>query len=182
MAGKKKQALGGAGALVLIAVIILIRLLGGPDLLSQSDQSAANADRAGDVAIEVPRARAPTPGDGSTTASRHRSEDALLEKLFRDGTSDEMITIVGTVSKTLPDDNEGSRHQRFIVRVASGRTVLIAHNIDLVDRVPLREGDAITVRGEYEWTERGGTIHWTHHDPKQWREGGWIEHNGVRYE
>jgi hypothetical protein len=40
----------------------------------------------------------------------------------------------------------------------------------------------VTVRGEYEWSDRGGTMHWTHHDPKRWREGGWIEHRGVHYE
>ena len=92
-----------------------------------------------------------------------------------------MITLTGTVHRTLSDDNHGSRHQRFIVRLASGRTVLIAHNIDLAERVPLAIGDPVIVRGEYEWTDKGGTIHWTHHDPKRWREGGWVEHGGVRY-
>lgn len=105
-----------------------------------------------------------------------------MEDSFRDRVSDVMVTLTGMVSKNLTDDTEGSRHQRFIVRLASGRTVLIAHNIDLAPRVPLQQGDPITLRGEYEWNEKGGTIHWTHRDPKEWREGGWIEHNGVRYE
>ena len=108
--------------------------------------------------------------------------DAAIDELFANGTSDVMVTIEGTVRRSLPDDNEGSRHQRFIVELDSGRTVLVAHNIDLAPRVPLRQGDRVSVRGEYEWTEQGGTMHWTHHDPQEWREGGWIEHAGRRYE
>ena len=89
----------------------------------------------------------------------------------------------GTVSRILSDDNDGSRHQRFIVRLASGRTLLIAHNIDLAPRVQsLQVGDSISFNGQYEWNERGGVIHWTHHDPQGRHVGGWLEHNGSRYE
>ena len=83
----------------------------------------------------------------------------------------------------LPDGVEGSRHQRFIVRMASGHTVLVVHNIDLAPRVSgLREGDRVSIKGEYEWNDRGGIIHWTHKDPRSAHEDGWIDHNNVRYE
>ena len=89
----------------------------------------------------------------------------------------------GTVTRVLSDDNDGSRHQRFIVEVSPGRTVLIAHNIDLAPRVAsIRVGDTVSFYGEYEWNERGGVIHWTHHDPRGSHVGGWIEHQGRRYE
>ncbi len=89
----------------------------------------------------------------------------------------------GTVTRVLSDDNDGSRHQRFIVEVSPGRTVLIAHNIDLAPRVAsIRVGDTVSFFGEYESNERGGVIHWTHHDPRGSHVGGWIEHNGRRYE
>lgn len=89
----------------------------------------------------------------------------------------------GTVSRILSDDNEGSRHQRFIVRLSSGSTLLIAHNIDLAPRVrSLQVGDAVSFYGEYESNDRGGVIHWTHHDPRGSHVGGWIEHKGRRYE
>ena len=81
----------------------------------------------------------------------------------------------------LADDSEGSRHQRFIVRLPNDHTVLIAHNIDLAQRVPLKMGDAVSFYGEYEWNDRGGVVHWTHHDPRNRREGGWIEHKGTTY-
>jgi len=89
----------------------------------------------------------------------------------------------GRVTRVLSDDNDGSRHQRFIVEVAPGRTVLIAHNIDLAPRVPsISVGDTVSFYGEYEWNDRGGVIHWTHHDPRGSHVGGWIEHKGRRYE
>jgi hypothetical protein len=83
----------------------------------------------------------------------------------------------------LPDDNEGSRHQRFIVRLASGRTVLIAHNIDLAPRVEgLTAGDSVEFSGEFENNDKGGVVHWTHHDPDGRHVGGWIKHGGRVYQ
>ena len=102
-------------------------------------------------------------------------------RAYRAGASDVMMTIDGVVSRVLPDDNEGSRHQRFVIRVERDHTVLVSHNIDLARRVPLDVGDRVTVSGEYEWNERGGVIHWTHHDPQGRRDGGWIDHDGKRY-
>ncbi|MEM1011250.1 MAG: DUF3465 domain-containing protein [Planctomycetota bacterium] len=104
-----------------------------------------------------------------------------VAEAFRSRRSDVVLEDAGVVVKTLPDDNEGSRHQRFIVDMPGGVSILIAHNIDLAPRVPLREGDTVAFKGEYEWTEKGGTVHWTHHDPKQWHEDGWVEHDGKRY-
>jgi len=95
----------------------------------------------------------------------------------------EQVQGVGMVLRVLSDDNEGSRHQRFILELSSGRTVLVAHNIDLAPRISsLRTGDSVAFYGEFEPNERGGVIHWTHHDPQRRHVGGWLEHKGVRYE
>ncbi len=42
----------------------------------------------------------------------------------------------GVVTRILADDRAGSPHQRFILRLPSGQTLLIAHNIALADRIP----------------------------------------------
>jgi hypothetical protein len=116
-----------------------------------------------------------------------RADDAAsdgadaVEQAFLNRTSDLVVEVEGAVERLLADDNDGSRHQRFIVRLAGGRTLLVAHNIDLAERVPLGVGDRVRLRGEYEWSERGGVLHWTHHDPGGRRVGGWIEHAGTRY-
>jgi hypothetical protein len=89
----------------------------------------------------------------------------------------------GVVQRILADDIEGSRHQRFIVVLPDGHTLLIAHNIDLAPRIDdLKTGDAIRFRGEFEPNERGGVVHWTHHDPRGEHPAGWLEHEGRRYE
>ena len=89
----------------------------------------------------------------------------------------------GVVTQLLPDDNEGSRHQRFILRLASGQTLLVAHNIDVAKRIDsLKEGDQVAFRGEYEWNPMGGVIHFTHHDPQGRHASGWLKHNGQTYQ
>ncbi len=91
--------------------------------------------------------------------------------------------VSGAVEAILPDDVEGSRHQRFIIQLAGGQTVLIVHNVDVAPRIRgLQAGDRVSVKGEYEWNDRGGLIHWTHKDPRSAHEDGWIEHNNIRYE
>lgn len=93
------------------------------------------------------------------------------------------VTGSGTVIRILSDDNEGSRHQRFILELSSGQTLLIAHNIDLAPRVAmLSTGDTVRFYGEYEAGSRGGVIHWTHHDPRGRHVTGWLEHRGRRYQ
>jgi hypothetical protein len=88
----------------------------------------------------------------------------------------------GTVLRILSDDNDGSRHQRFILQLASGRTLLIAHNIDLAPRINgIREGDTVEFFGEYRDNPQGGVIHWTHHDPQGRHPEGWLRHKGRTY-
>ncbi|AOW15466.1 hypothetical protein LPB72_16975 [Hydrogenophaga crassostreae] len=93
------------------------------------------------------------------------------------------VTGEGTVFKLLKDDNQGSRHQRFLIELPEGQTLLVAHNIDLAPRInKLNTGDTVAFHGVYEWNAHGGVIHWTHHDPAGRHEGGWLKHSGKTYE
>ena len=91
------------------------------------------------------------------------------------------IEDTGFVRRLLSDDDDGSRHQRFVIRLSSGQTLLIAHNIDLADRIPLSLGDRIYFRGMYEWNDLGGLVHWTHHDPLGVEDGGWVRYRRKVY-
>ena len=119
--------------------------------------------------------------NGSSDDSGIVDESGGVEALYERRRSGEMVEISASVDRLLADDNDGSRHQRFIVKLASGHTLLVAHNIDLAARVPLTVGARVRMRGEYEWNEQGGVVHWTHHDPQGTREGGWIDFGGERY-
>ena len=109
--------------------------------------------------------------------------DQALGRAFRERKSNLLVEGEGTVSRVLPDDRSGSRHQKFILRLRSGQTLLISHNIDLAPRIPtLREGDRVSFYGEYEWSSKGGVIHWTHRDPRGRHPAGWLKHGGKTYQ
>jgi len=117
---------------------------------------------------------------GSSTSTY--STDALISA-YNNKQSDKIVTATGTVTKLLADDKNGSRHQKFIVRISPVLTVLVAHNIDLAPRVKtLKKGEYITFKGEYEWNIKGGVIHWTHHDPRGLHPAGWIKYRGEVYQ
>lgn len=89
----------------------------------------------------------------------------------------------GRVVRILPDDNNGSKHQRFILHTPEDVSVLVAHNIDLAPRIAsLQQGDQVEFYGEYIWNEKGGTVHWTHRDPRGKHIHGWLKHKGVTYQ
>ncbi len=111
------------------------------------------------------------------------SDDNLIEEAFSSRSSDVQVKGEGVVTRILADDLAGGRHQRFIVRLASGQTLLISHNIDLAPRIDgLQEGDRVRFNGEYVWNQQGGIIHWTHHDPNGRHVAGWVEHDGQIYQ
>ena len=117
------------------------------------------------------------------SAEQGTGADAVLANAFAQQRNDVQVQGSGRVTRILSDDNEGSRHQRFIVQLDSGQTLLVAHNIDLAERLAsLKAGDQVEFNGEYEWNSQGGVIHWTHHDPEGRHEAGWIRHNGRTYQ
>lgn len=112
-----------------------------------------------------------------------RSEGlAALQAAYEAEQSGVMVEATGRIQKVLPDDREGDRHQKFILDIDRRHTVLVSHNIDLAPRAPVQEGDTVTVFGQYEWSEPGGVLHWTHRDPQGRRAGGWIRLKGITYE
>ncbi len=125
-----------------------------------------------------PKETRPATSEAATGAT----SDALADA-FANRRSDVQVEGLGVVDRVLADDNDGSRHQRFILRLASGRTLLVAHNIDLAPRLErLARGDTVRFNGEYEWNADGGVLHWTHKDPAGRHIAGWLEHDGRRVE
>ena len=147
------------GILIVFAIIGYIR--------TQSTTTPTYNETANPVYKQIKQIPKPTP-------------KVSTQKRFRRG---EQVRGSGTVIRTLSDDNKGSRHQRFIIKLASGQTLLIAHNIDLAQRVSfLSVGDNVEFYGVYESNSKGGVIHWTHHDPKNRHEAGWLKHKGRTYQ
>lgn len=121
------------------------------------------------------------PKEDSTPSASNQIE--LLEKYYNNKVSKKMIKISGVVVKLLADDNIKPRHQKFIIQVNNEFSLLVTHNIDLAPRInSLQTRDEVEIYGQYEWNHKGGILHWTHHDPKKRRQGGWIIHRGKKYE
>jgi hypothetical protein len=133
--------------------------------------------------LERPAGESPTEATPSGTLSPSAviAGERAIVAAFEEGRSGLVVQSAGVVERVLPDDQEGDRHQRFILRLASGHTLLVSHNISLAPRVPVSIDDSIEFRGQYEWNEQGGVVHWTHHDPQGDRPGGWIRHAGRLY-
>lgn len=111
------------------------------------------------------------------------SADTQLAQAFKTGRSNLQVQGQGVVERLLPDDNVGSRHQKFILRLASGQTLLVAHNFDQAPRLEgLQAGDRLEFLGEYEWSAKGGVIHWTHRDPAGRHPAGWLRYKGRTYQ
>lgn len=110
--------------------------------------------------------------DGSALSAAYRNHQSRVEVCGR-----------GVIAKVLRDDTQGTRHQRVIVRLPEGQTVLIAYNYDLAPRIEgLRSGAPIEFVGEYEWNPQGGIVHWTHRDPARRHPPGWIHYGGHQYQ
>ena len=108
--------------------------------------------------------------------------DGIIKKLFDNKQSDVQVRGSGIVTQVLPDDNEGARHQRLILKLNSGQTLLVAHNIDIAPRLEgVSLGDKVEFYGEYFYNNHGGGIHWTHYDPNGKHESGYLRIQSLPY-
>ena len=108
--------------------------------------------------------------------------DKVLQRAWRLHQSEFQVTLTGKVSLLLSDDNVGDRHQRFIVKLASGQTILVVHNIDAAPRIDkLKKNSKVQVRGEYIWNSQGGLVHFTHRARYGNHPGGWVKFKGKVY-
>jgi hypothetical protein len=121
--------------------------------------------------------------DSSLSQNEIAESDTILARAFANHLSDVKVTGQGVVVKILPNDLEGVRHQRFIIALSTGQSILVAHNFDVGDWISgLAKGDTVQFSGQYVWNEQGGVIHNTHRDSKARHPGGWLKYRGKKYQ
>ena len=162
---KKLRYLLLASVIVYLAISSYSKYLAQIDALPAAEQGAELSTPAANTGSATPAASADT-----------------LRRAFDERQSNVPVQASGIVDRLLRDDTDGSRHQRIVVRLPSGQTVLLAHNIELASRVPAHVGDRLEFFGEYAWNPQGGVVHWTHHDPQGRHASGWIKHQGQSYQ
>lgn len=109
------------------------------------------------------------------------SNDRLIES-FEAGRTGIWVSGQAPVTQILGDEAISGLHQRFIVRPNDELAVQIRHSLIDSDRIPVERGDVVRFQGYYEWEARGGFVSRTHQDPDQPGGGGWVEHEGTRYD
>ncbi|MBP7370855.1 MAG: DUF3465 domain-containing protein [Arenimonas sp.] len=111
------------------------------------------------------------------------NDEAKILEAYQQQINDIPVEGYGQVVKILADDQTGSRHQKFILKLPAGHTVLVALNIDIAPRIhDLQRGDYVRFKGEYAWNRQGGVVHWTHRDPNGKHPDGWLEIDSKRYQ
>jgi len=105
-----------------------------------------------------------------------------VEKAYINQQSGVMAEVSGRVVRVLVDGQSETEQQKFVIRLQNGQNILVGHNIRVSEKVPVEVNDAVTVRGEYTWSEPGGMIQWTSRDPGMERRHGWVEHRGKIYD
>jgi hypothetical protein len=163
-----------------VIAVCLLLLLGGffYEVLSEPDYPGNDGVGVENVENSGNAGSAENAGSNETATA----SDARFQELFDTRASDVQVTGTGAVVRLLADDNEGDRHQRFIVELSSGQTLLIVHNIDIAPRVePLQVGDTVEFCGEYVYNDEGGLVHWTHGDPDGSHAAGYLMVGGKKF-
>lgn len=89
----------------------------------------------------------------------------------------------GEVAVILSYDPADSRHQKFMVRLDSGKMLLVVHDTAKAPRVEnLALGDMIAFCGEYLRGQNGDEIRRTYKDVEGRDDPGWLRHNGKLYQ
>lgn len=107
---------------------------------------------------------------------------AAVEQAFHEQRSDFMIEVSGTVVRVLTSNRNRPQTQEFVIRLENGQSLLVVHDKRASGGVPVSVDDRVTVRGEYKWSETGGRVQNTQHDPSLERRHGFVEHKGKRYQ
>jgi len=158
------------------------RLLACLFLLSSCTSTGGLADKG-----EVPSAPSSENAQNRLTEGEGGSDAATLDdrEIIDDQTNQKSkveVTVVARVKKLLPDDTRGLQHQKFLLILTNGTTILVANDLTYGQRVPIEPGDVVKVHGEYVWNRLGGLVHWTHRSDTPRHESGWIEFNGKLYQ
>lgn len=104
-----------------------------------------------------------------------------IQKAYYDKASNLMVEVNARVVRVYPDIEDTTTYQQFRIALENGHELMVMHDLGQAKRVPLQANSELRIRGEYDWSTRGGVIHWTYDDPDRQREGGWIELNENKY-
>jgi hypothetical protein len=111
------------------------------------------------------RVGAPTEAHASYTNHAHIAGEGVVVVISGDG------------------ESGGGSHQRFMVRLKTGRMLLIERDTAHSPRLEnLKLGDTVSFSGEYLYDVGGDVVRVTYNDQTAQHIPGWLKHNGVTYQ
>lgn len=94
------------------------------------------------------------------------------------------VTLCGNVvGVRAPKRTRSGWHRYIFVDVGHNDRVEIDINLDETGNIPVRSGEAATIRGEYYYDQNGREgVHWTHHTDRGSHPAGFVILNGTLYD
>jgi len=114
-----------------------------------------------------------------------QANNGQICSLYSSGQGGVEVIGQGTVLAVLGTrEGRSGQHEGFLLRLHQqcDLMVRVETNVDITGPVPVRDGEIVTVKGQFENDPMGGVIHWTHHDPRGRHVSGYVEAGGKLYQ
>jgi hypothetical protein len=106
-----------------------------------------------------------------------------IEFLYKQQRGGTRVTSIGRITKLLDDQQSPYQAQVILIRLSSGRKLLIKHNIEKA--LPLRSlavGEMISFSGTYNWNSKGGMVTSTYKQSDKPERSGWLKYQDVTFQ
>lgn len=119
-----------------VVIVVLIAAYFGLDLKQQQNSlDSPLADSKSHAEVSVASGHPKTHVDTKPSSLQTQNDDEKIQQAFQEQRSNIQVQSRGLIKAILRDDNNGSRHQKIILELSTGQTVLVAYNIDLAPRI-----------------------------------------------
>ncbi|WP_028863409.1 DUF3465 domain-containing protein [Psychromonas aquimarina] len=106
-----------------------------------------------------------------------------IEFLYKQQRGGQQVHSVGIILKILKNQDKPFAAQQILLRLHSGRKLIIQHNIESGQAVPgLKTGESLEFYGVYKWHPKGGLIIGTHLLADNPKRSGWLKYNKLTYQ
>jgi hypothetical protein len=121
---------------------------------------------------------------GCGAGKPEQPDDGRICSLYAQGASHVEVLAEGTVVALMgTSSGRSGDHEGFLLKLNKQCDLLlrIEVNTSITGPVPLRPGESVEIKGEYDTDSTGGVIHWTHHDPEGRHVNGYLIAAGKTY-
>ncbi len=106
-----------------------------------------------------------------------------IEFLYKQQRGGVVVSSVGRIAKVLKNQQSPYAAQVILLRLSSGRKLLIKHNIEKAQPIPQPvAGEMLSFAGTYSWNSKGGMILSTYQQTDKPQLSGWLMYQDITYQ